>query len=53
MKLFKRLFCKHNYEHLRNAFGDEINYCHCRSFYKCTKCGKIKKEQYLNFGGSI
>lgn len=53
MKIFKRLFCKHTYEHAYNLYGDQINMYNCRSIYKCTKCGKEIKVQYLNYGGDI
>lgn len=33
--------CKHDYEFVRNIYGDEINSCGgCRSIWKCKKCGK-------------
>lgn len=49
MKLFKRLFCKHDYEFVRNIYGDEIRYLGWkRSEWKCKKCGKVKysKKHY-------
>lgn len=43
MKLLKRLFCKHDYEFIRNIHGDEIIFMGFkRSKWKCWKCGKIK-----------
>lgn len=53
IKIFKKLFCKHEYQHEYNVYGDEINRCGCRSWYKCTKCGKWKRGQYLNYRGEI
>lgn len=48
MKIFKRLFCKHEYEWERNIYGDEINYCGGkRSIWKCKKCGKIQYRDKL------
>lgn len=48
--MFKRLFCKHDYKHLRNIHGDEIiarNWK--RSEWKCAKCGKTKLENELHY----
>ena len=46
MNLFKRLFCKHKYEFVRNIHGDEINWRGGkRSIWKCKKCGRT---QYRN-----
>lgn len=43
MKLLKRLFCKHDYEFVRNIYGDAIRYLGWkRSEWKCKKCGKVK-----------
>ena len=43
MNLLKRLFCEHEYEFVRNIYGDEINACGgYRSIWKCKKCGKIE-----------
>lgn len=47
-KLFKRLFCEHRFEHVRNIYGDEINRVSLRHVYRsvwqCSRCGKV---QYL------
>ncbi len=41
MEFLQRLFCKHDFSHLRNIYGDEINMAGGnRSIWKCTKCGK-------------
>lgn len=45
MKWIKRLFCKHEYEFVRNIYGDEINQLNYkRSECKCKKCGKLNIE---------
>lgn len=45
-KLFKK--CEHNYEFVRNIYGDEINFHGgCRSEWRCKKCGKIEYRKYL------
>lgn len=38
MKLFKRLFCKHEWELIVPAYGDMKN--RFRGYYKCKKCNK-------------
>ena len=44
--LFKR--CEHEYEFVRNIYGDEINWCGgYRSLWKCKKCGKLEYRTYL------
>lgn len=41
MSWLKRLFCKHDYEFVRNIYGDEINHVGGRrSWWRCRKCGK-------------
>ena len=48
MNLLKRLFCEHEYEFVRNIYGDEINACGgYRSIWKCKKCGKIEYRKKL------
>lgn len=48
MKLIKNLFCEHEYEFVRNIYGDEINACGgYRSIWKCKKCGKIEYRKNL------
>lgn len=50
MNWFKSLFCKHEYEFVRNIYGDEINQLNGkRSEWKCKKCGKIEYRTYLYF----
>ena len=48
MKWFKRFFCNHEFEHVRNIHGDEINWCggH-RSIWRCKKCGCTEWRDYL------
>lgn len=46
MICFKK--CEHEYEFVRNIYGDEINLCgEYRSIWKCKKCGKIEYRQNL------
>ena len=41
MKIIKRLLCRHEYEFVRNIYGDEINHTGGRrSWWRCKKCGK-------------
>lgn len=41
MNWIKRIFCKHDYEFVRNIYGDEINNgAGKRSEWRCRKCGK-------------
>ena len=48
MKWIKSLFCEHEYEFVRNIYGDEINACGgYRSIWKCKKCGKIEYHKNL------
>jgi len=44
----KSWFCKHEYKHIRNIYGDQINYCggH-RSLWECKKCHKLQYRDYL------
>ena len=45
MNWLKNLFkkCEHDYEFVRNIYGDEINYRNgYRSEWKCKKCGKLQ-----------
>lgn len=48
MNLFKRLFCKHNYEFVRNIYGDEIVLLGFnRSIWSCRKCNKTVFKSHL------
>ena len=44
----KSWFCKHEYKHIRNIYGNQINYCggH-RSLWECKKCHKLQYRDYL------
>lgn len=51
----KQLFCKnHNYKTITNFYGDAILDASCyskkiiRSLQYCTKCGKLRKSEYLD-----
>lgn len=45
---FKRFWCEHEYEFVRNIYGDEINECGgYRSLWKCNKCGRYKYDKML------
>ena len=50
IKFIKQLLCNHEYEFVRNIYGDEINHLGGkRSEYRCKKCGKITyKYTYKN-----
>ena len=52
MKLFKRLFCKHESEliHIEDIYGDKINTLprYTRSIWQCPDCGKILYKNYLS-----
>lgn len=51
MKWLKRLFCNHNFTHIRNIYGDEIQERGWkRSVWKCSKCMKFvySNELILN-----
>ena len=48
MSIITRLFCRHEYEFVRNIYGDEINHAGgCRSWWRCRKCGKRVLDQHL------
>lgn len=48
MNLFRRLFCKHSFDFIRNIYGDEIRYYGWkRSIWKCSKCGKLHYSRNL------
>ena len=40
MKIFKRLFCKHEFKTITNLYGDAINRFNARSIAQCIHCGK-------------
>ena len=48
MSIIKRLFCRHEYEFVRNIYGDEIVHAgYNRSWWRCKKCGKRVLDQHL------
>lgn len=43
IRLFKMLFCHHDYEYVRTLYGDEVNaHNGKRKEYRCKKCGMYK-----------
>lgn len=49
MGFFKRLFCRHDLEFVRNIYGDEIiEWGWKRSIWKCKHCGKIAPKDSLH-----
>lgn len=49
-QLCKQLFCKHEWVHTSNIYGDMIRYTGWkRSVWKCKKCGKIKYKENLYY----
>ena len=49
MRWLKRLLCKHDFEFVRNIYGDEINHAGGRrSWWRCRKCGKwIARDELM------
>lgn len=48
MNIIKRLFCRHEYEFVRNIYGDEIIHAgYNRSWWRCKKCGKRALDPHL------
>ena len=49
MWFLKRLFCTHNFEFVRNLYGDQIiEWGYKRSVWKCSKCGKLTGRDALH-----
>lgn len=49
MNWFKRLFCSHRFEFVRNIYGDEIiERGWKRSIWRCSVCGKIEARDELH-----
>lgn len=47
-KFIKQLFCKHNYQWVRNIYGDEIiDTDYYRSIWECPKCSKVQYEEHM------
>lgn len=48
MSIIKCLFCRHEYEFVRNIYGDEIVHAgYNRSWWRCKKCGKRTLDPHL------
>jgi len=48
MNFLRRLFCRHEYKHHRNIYGDEImQWGWKRSLWRCEKCGRIEARADL------
>lgn len=48
MSIIKRMLCRHEYEFVRNIYGDEIVHAgYNRSWWRCKKCGKWKLDPHL------
>ena len=48
LEIYKSILCKHDFEFVRNIYGDQIRYNSWnRSMWKCKKCGKLKYKQNL------
>ena len=48
MNFIKKLFCKHQWRHKRNIYGDEIiDAGYYRSVYVCSKCGKVEYREEM------
>lgn len=48
IQLVKQFFCDHDYEFVRNFYGDQINqHDGMRSEWKCKKCGHTQYREYL------
>ena len=48
VQLVKQFCCDHDYEFVRNIYGDEINQHNgYRSLWVCKKCGKEQYRYYL------
>lgn len=49
MNWIKRWFCAHDFEFVRNIYGDEIIECgYRRSIWKCHHCGKLEWRDELH-----
>ena len=49
MNWIKQLFCAHNFEFVRNVYGDEImSLGWKRSVWRCTKCSKLEDRDMLH-----
>lgn len=49
MNFLQRLFCRHNFEFVRNLYGDQIiGWGYKRSVWKCSHCGKQQGRDKLH-----
>lgn len=49
MKFLKRLFCRHEWHHYANLYGDQIiEWNWKRSVWKCAHCGKLQGRDQLH-----
>jgi len=49
MNWFKRFFCEHHFEFVRNIYGDEIiDRGWKRSIWQCNRCGKTEDRDELH-----
>lgn len=49
MRVLKRLFCRHEFEFVRNIYGDEIiERGWKRSIWRCKHCGKTVERDELH-----
>ena len=52
-KFLQKYCCEHDYEFVRNIYGDEINQCGgYRSIWQCCKCGKYMYSETLHSKGN-
>lgn len=50
VKIFKRLFCNHEFKTITNLYGDAVNLFNgARSIRKCIHCGKTVFSGFLDF----
>lgn len=53
-KLIQNVGCEHEYEFVRNIYGDEINdHNRMRSEWRCTKCGHVQYREDLHTVGTL
>ena len=49
MILLKRLFCRHDWRHHSNLYGDQIiEWGYKRSVWRCAKCGLLQGRDQLH-----
>lgn len=53
-RLFRRVFCKHQYAFRRNLYGDEIiEWGWKRSIWQCEHCGNLQGRDSLHTGNNV